>query len=405
MNVAWKQILATDATVDDTLEAIVNTVNDWSNNPFSVEAAKAFAPKGNKLDYMHRLFDWCCANVDYKLDPNGTEYINTPNLTFLNGTGDCKKITILLASILKAAGITPVLKHVYYDGNTRYSHIYVIVPYPDLNNYITLDPTNECKFNKEVEYADATLYFLDGSKKELDMDLVMMGNSNTGNDMVGIIAHGCRGMDNSMGIIAMNVANPTHADILKKLLPNKPATAEHLANIPIENQRGSFLELVKMNADGIASNLLTAMGKNPEGFSKFWTDIGGNVPELKQAVLTGGAKPATSTAQEGISGFNLKSLLHGAAGVLRAVAPLANTLIPGAGVAIDGIADKADQIANNIPVKNAQGQLTPPPTLPADTGIKIAPTGATPHDDKIFGLNPLVAAGIAAGALYLITKS
>jgi Transglutaminase-like superfamily len=403
MNVAWKQILATDATVDDTLEAIVNTVNDWSNNPFSVEAAKAFDPKGNKLDYMHRLFDWCCANVDYKLDPNGTEYINTPNLTFLNGTGDCKKITIFLASILKAAGITPVLKHVYYDGNTRYSHIYVIVPYPDLSNYITLDPTNECKFNKEVEYADATLYFLDGSKKELDMDLVMMGNSNTGNDMVGIIAHGCRGMDNSMGIIAMNVANPTHAEILKKLLPKHPATAEHLANIPIENQRGSFLEMVKMNVDGLATHLLTAMAKNPEGFSDFWGKIGGNVNEIKQAVLDGAKAPITSSAT--IAGFNLKSILHGAAGVLRAIAPVADVIIPGAGVAIDGIADKADQIANSAPIKLPNGQLAPPPTLPADTGIKIPPTGGMPHDDKIFGLNPLLAAGVAAGALYLITKS
>ena len=164
-----------DADTADTLALIVRTVNTYSKSPFAKACAAKLCPKSaSRLECIRNVFDYYCRNVDYVLDQPGIEKVYTPQRTIIEGGGDCKKSATFLASVLLAAGIEPVLKHVHYRGNDNYTHIYVIVPNPTISSYITLDPTNHCQFDKEVNSHKQTLYFLNGKV----MELRSMGNPN-----------------------------------------------------------------------------------------------------------------------------------------------------------------------------------------------------------------------------------
>lgn len=175
-------IVKQNATVDDTLRTIVNAVNQCKQSAFIqqvvAEISKLHNPQTDKLGFIRELFAFICRNLTYKLDINGIEEVWTPELTMREKIYDCKKGSVFIASVLAAAGIEPILKHVYYaspgGGVENWTHIYTIVPNPDTNNYITVDTTNDCRFNTEVNYKTGTLYFLNGKK----MELHMMGNSN-----------------------------------------------------------------------------------------------------------------------------------------------------------------------------------------------------------------------------------
>ena len=201
-NVGFDKTIKKDANTDDTLRLIVHTAIVYSKGDFAKHTAKLLCPKGTSRDACLRaIFDYYCRNVVYKLDPTGTEIINTPNKTIIDGQGDCKKAATFIASILLAAGIEPIFKHVFYDNNDQYTHIYIIVGTPD--NYITLDPTNNCNYDKEVKYKHGTLYFVNGKK----MDLKLVGklddvHDNTPSQVAGINWSGnCASMHDDLSII------------------------------------------------------------------------------------------------------------------------------------------------------------------------------------------------------------
>ncbi len=166
-----------DATGDDTVKLIVNTINTYAISPFvakTVEILQRDNP--TKLEFLKKLFDVACINVNYLADEPGHEVVYTPQLLMRTGKGDCKKFTVFIASVLKAAGYDGVPKVVKYAPGNDWEHIYVISR--DGDNYITLDPVNHKTFNKEVKYSKGRLNFLDGTYSQI-MDgnkLSLMGN-------------------------------------------------------------------------------------------------------------------------------------------------------------------------------------------------------------------------------------
>lgn len=166
-NVGFDKLIKKNASVEDTLDLIVKVANECSKKSYVNSIVKRFSPIHDRNEFLRNVFNYYCRNVVYQLDGTGTEEVHNPELTITNGTGDCKKAATFLASILIAAGIEPVFKHVYYEGEQDYTHIYIIVPDPDFKNYITLDPTNNCEYDKEVNYKSATLYFTNGTNMEL----------------------------------------------------------------------------------------------------------------------------------------------------------------------------------------------------------------------------------------------
>lgn len=161
---AWKVVVKTDFDVDDTIKLIVDTVNEYSTSEFVEKLKNKLLKKSSSLNsFLHHLFDYVCNNVEYQLDPPTDERVTTPERLIRDGIGDCKKMTTLIASVLKAAGITPLLKVISYDG-TNYEHIYVIVP-DENKGYITLDPVNNCKYNAEIPHKKAKV--IDLNNKEM----------------------------------------------------------------------------------------------------------------------------------------------------------------------------------------------------------------------------------------------
>jgi len=186
-------IVKKEATVDDTLRTIVNAINQCKHSPFVrqvvSEISKLHDPRTDKIGFIKELFSFICRNLKYQLDIPGIEEVWTPELTLREKIYDCKKGTVFIGSVLAAAGIDPIAKHVYYanpnGGLEDWTHIYIIIPESsmrtgthtmefNLHPYITMDTTNDCKFNTEVNHKTETLYFLNGKK----MELHMMGNNN-----------------------------------------------------------------------------------------------------------------------------------------------------------------------------------------------------------------------------------
>lgn len=152
-------------TTGDTIALILKTVNTYANSPFikrTVEILSAGNPDEN--EFCKRLFDVACKLVNYERDPEGHEIVFTPKLLVEVGQGDCKKFTTFILSVLQAKAIQAAAKAVSYKG-IDWEHIYVIAPRPD-GSYITLDPVNHCRFNSEVNYAKAQIFYTNGSKSE-----------------------------------------------------------------------------------------------------------------------------------------------------------------------------------------------------------------------------------------------
>lgn len=175
-NISFDRIVSDSAPSQEVIGLIVTTVNDYSKSKF-VRLVKQKLSYGNPntAEFVKRVFDYVCSQVKYLRDPQGHEIIYTPELLIKRGRGDCKKYSTFISSVLKEAGIQSVLKVVAYDKKNDWQHVYVIVPTP--KGYITLDPVNDCKYNKEVKHAKSQLFFLDGTKSDIKMNkLSQMGN-------------------------------------------------------------------------------------------------------------------------------------------------------------------------------------------------------------------------------------
>lgn len=326
------------ASIQDTLRYIINFVNRYSTDPFVQQFAQEFHPQGDKRAFVKRVFDYICQNGFYQLDKDGDEEIWTPGLTIRtrNAQGkfqyDCKKITILLGSVLKAAGIDPILKHVYYSdgkgGLENYTHIYIIVPESSLrpwdrattaefalHPYITVDPTNGCKWDTEVLHEKGTLYFLDGKTLNAPpkMDLHLMGNNNQrrGNvnpsllQMFGDSANAMnQDMSRVMGCPPIGCPGDyvgAHYATIGAWSPKDEKKSERIRHVGAVNafwsQRAAFLALVrlgKMTAKKplrmhLAKRLLKAYQVNPDAVRKWWWKAGGtaDAKSLKKAIMKG----------------------------------------------------------------------------------------------------------------------
>lgn len=349
------------ATIPDTLDLIVKAVNVYEHSPFVDRLTRQLNPTGSKEAFVRRLFDFVCKNVRYELDTPGDEEVWSPEKTVREGRGDCKKMTTLIASVLTNAGINVVLKHVYYD-NELHTHIYPIVPFPDLKHYLTVDPVNHKQWNKEVEHKKASLHFLNGKK----MDLHMMGKQpgqgkahGYGHapqhgayqpwrakghfhsrsipgaihgvddelaDLAGIGAIGCAmngakeeilsqammgdfgitGLDEDEIISGIGIGRRKGKDKGAKRAKRK-ARRQKLFHVfkavNLAPSRASFLLLVRSNIFKLANRMAKAWVHNPDALTKMWKQFGGDPNKLKQTIKAGSHKDPISKQIKGIGGI------------------------------------------------------------------------------------------------------
>lgn len=89
-------------------------------------------------DQCRSIFAYLVENVHYQLDPTGVQYIKSPARLLKDGHGDCKSMTLFIASCLHCLGIRHTIRFVNFDGGLQYSHVYPLA-YDEHGNEIILD--------------------------------------------------------------------------------------------------------------------------------------------------------------------------------------------------------------------------------------------------------------------------
>lgn len=271
-------VIPNGATVQDTINLIVDTINREANSQTVADILRKINP--NDPDFLRKLFNYVCSNVTYKLDKEGVEDITTPRRLLAEGRGDCKKFTVLFGSVLKKAGIKFYPKVISYDGKI-FEHIYVIVPLNDnATAYITLDPVNYCRFNQEFRYKKAALINPNNS-----MQLRLLGNrpEDIFKTQYAAPMNAVAGLANTLDMAAGR--NGMGANI-NTVMPYFVAA------------RTGFLWLLKNNKAGMAKTFKEALAKDSKGTIKYWWEqYGGNYTKLLEAANQGSPGLTVNTSQ------------------------------------------------------------------------------------------------------------
>ncbi|NLO72287.1 MAG: transglutaminase domain-containing protein [Porphyromonadaceae bacterium] len=141
----------------DIVSVVMETYNkDWQQVS---ELAKTFG-SGNipVAKVCKNIFDYVIDNVQYREDPPGVQWVKTPARLLADGVGDCKSMSIFIASCLRALGIDHFFRFVSFNNRKEATHVYVVAkPSPlmgrDGEGLIIIDPVvRPIQFNKEERY-------------------------------------------------------------------------------------------------------------------------------------------------------------------------------------------------------------------------------------------------------------
>jgi hypothetical protein len=203
---AWEVLIRDEAGVQDTINLIIKTINEYCRTDEVNKVINYLHPAGSKKEFLKRLFQFAC-KYPYKEDENDHEKVFTLPKIFRDGFNgiDCKKQTTLIACLLKTAGIEPLLKVVSYDGKT-WKHIYVITKIR--NEYITLDPVNHKRYNEEVTHRKADIFNLKGMK------LSLLGNAPPG--QITDFSNAVASFNDDLNGIVLSGPAFSYADLVKR---------------------------------------------------------------------------------------------------------------------------------------------------------------------------------------------
>jgi hypothetical protein len=288
-----------NATLEDTIAFIHKVVGK------TLGQTKGIAQKlvGRTLrETCSNIWHFVYQNVAYRKDDDGFEQIRSPRRTWKDRkTGvDCDCYSTFISSILTNLRIPHKLRITKYKRD-QFQHIYPVVP--DGGRLITIDCVTD-QFDYEVPYSE---------KKDITMDLQyldgLQGSSlgDRGNDLV---------FDGSFSIGELGKAKKGgkkkgfFKKVISKINKINPATVL---------LRNGFLAAMKLNLFKVASRLkyayltpeeATKRGILPDKFQKLvktrekleniFTTAGGNINNLKKAILKGKGNKGNVVALSGI---------------------------------------------------------------------------------------------------------
>lgn len=299
---------------------------DWIRPYAGAVCDELNAADPDRLAFLRRLQAYVHRNVQPRLDKEPDEDVFCPETTIKNGYGDCKKMTVIIGSVLRRANIPFFLKHVYY-ADKNFTHIYTIVPYPCAKGYITLDAMENDQFDNEVEHARSYVYDLNGNKMDLYTgnrysgpnpasgkysfaDAASMGAGNILRDLQMI--NGCNtcGANDAAIIDDIFATEPTTLSGIgrktkEQRKENRQKLKDKFKNVGLAIPRGAFLTLVSINFLKLAKRMLKAWSQDKAGMENMWKGLGGDTLKLKSAIEHG--------AKTQVSGIGLAALASAAA--------------------------------------------------------------------------------------------
>ncbi len=158
-----KVLLHTDGNTTDIVKVILKTAPQGLSD--TREFAK-YIKSNNTLDTCRRLWKFLKAHIQYRKDPVGEQYIQTPAYTWARKRGDCKSYSIFVSSVLKNLGIYHYFRFVSFKpGDPTFTHVYVVVPSKGrqiIMDVVMPEFNSEKKFNHKQDYKMSKIYQMSG---------------------------------------------------------------------------------------------------------------------------------------------------------------------------------------------------------------------------------------------------
>lgn len=221
----------------------------------------------NDYDTARNIFDWVLTNIKYEKDGRH-QIIKLPSALLVVKKGDCKSMSLLVASLLVNNGITP--KFVYTSYNPKDptpSHIYV-----ETESGIIMDVVWK-RFNSEKKPA---------YKKKKLMNISYLS---------GIDGCSSCGLGATPSPIKQTLSKAQTT--AKKVVTKAQTTAKKVTTgakvVGLSAGRLLFLTMLKNNLDGMATKLSTG---NIASQIANWKRAGGDASKYQSALKFGSQKPA-----------------------------------------------------------------------------------------------------------------
>lgn len=113
----------------DVISCFQTCYKEFCNQPRKLVRQLQTSGVGSRMsvdDKCQEIFGYMCRKVRYKLDPDGDQYIKSPARLLADGCGDCKSLTMFVASCLHCCGIPCIVRFVNFDGGNQYTHVYPV---------------------------------------------------------------------------------------------------------------------------------------------------------------------------------------------------------------------------------------------------------------------------------------
>jgi hypothetical protein len=249
--------------------------------------------------------NWIRKNTTYKIDNFKNQNIQLPSALLKSGTGDCKSISLLYLAIMEAAGYNGGFRFAGYRGN-NFTHVYNF--FVNKNNIVTFDAC--IKNLKEIltftKIKDMRVNYLAGTPMLIDetgIERTPTAAELMQDDRIAGV--------NGIGRLRIKLPKIKIPPFVNKVLP-KGGGFKPLATVALAPARGPFLLLTNLNVRGIAKRLAKFKEKNLQGYTEFWTKLGGDIDKLNAAVEKGKTKKAIFGERKiGDAGFNDDEIVIG----------------------------------------------------------------------------------------------
>ncbi len=131
---------------------VAKLITKYAKNHLVIQQARNIVRDcgGDEECESNAIFQWVKSHVTFTKDPDNYERVVTPDIAIraIKAYGyfaeDCDSITLLLGSLLKAAGMPVKIVMVRTDNNKQYNHMYLKVLILNGNKkaeFISLDAT------------------------------------------------------------------------------------------------------------------------------------------------------------------------------------------------------------------------------------------------------------------------
>lgn len=130
----------------DVVRNVVKCYGKWRDQPMEIVEEL----RNEDVDTAcYAVFRYLIEKVTYQADRPGYQFIKSPARLIFDGVGDCKSMTIFIASCLHCLGIRHTIRFVNFDGGNQYTHVYCIA-YDEQNLPIILDAVERDQYNNPI---------------------------------------------------------------------------------------------------------------------------------------------------------------------------------------------------------------------------------------------------------------